>query len=165
MSLALLVVFVVGQKRPPAKVAAPVPPVTCAEARDFLQRVEGAIADVNGAKNPPDSIIRNSNAPVTREAILLEYKRIFDFTRPFFSYEPNPAIYNPAMFHLKGAAAMRAAKSLAGWGCINRVGALVTNQEDTISPAQFGDESGLFLSRLAELTHTPTIKFSPYLEH
>jgi hypothetical protein len=161
MMLFSLAVLVMAQ----TKAAPPVSPVTCTEARTFLQRVQNALVVVNRIKNPSHSLIHPSRSPITREAVILEFKRIFDMTQPFFTYKGNPAQFDPKVIRLSSASSLRAAMTLTSWGCLNRVGPLLTGPGDHLTPQQFGDASGLFLSRLAELTHTPTIEFSPYLQH
>lgn len=138
-------------------------PVTQAEARDFMGRVQNAVVAVNKLKDPtPVRFVNNSN-PVTREEVVLEFDRIMTMTKPSFSYKPKLGPVNPKVIKLKSAEAQKAAVKLAEWGFVDRVGPLLTSSTDTLTPTQFGDAVGFFLARIAELTHITSVKFSPYL--
>jgi hypothetical protein len=48
-------------------------------------------------------------------------------------------------------------------GAVARVGPLATNKSDTIDAPDFGDAIGFFLARMAEITHQPSSKWTPWL--
>ena len=140
-------------------------PVTQAEAHEFFGRVQNAVVAVNKIKSPSSIKLGSAATPATREEVVLEFDRIFSMTQPSFSFKPKKGPLNPKVIRLKSPEAQKAAVKLAQWGCVDRVGALLTNPTDTLTPTQFGDAVGFFVARLAELTHITSVKYSPYLNN
>lgn len=147
----------------PAIKAADASPVTQAEAHEFIGRVQNAVVAVNKIKNPTPTRFTTATTPVTREDVVLEFNRIFAMAKPSFSFKPKEGLVNPKVIKLKNGDAQKAALLLAKWGCVDRVGPLLTSGTDTLTPTQFGDAVGFFVARIAELTHITSVKYSPYL--
>lgn len=147
---------------PPA-VKASDAPVTQAEAHEFMGRVQQAVVAVNKIKNPTPVSFKTTANPATRDELVLEFDRIFTMAKPSFSFKPKKGPVNPKVIKLKSAEAQKAAVKLAQWGCVDRVGPLLTSGTETLTPTQFGDAVGFFVARIAELTHITSVKYSPYL--
>lgn len=140
-------------------------PVTQAEAQAMFLRMERAFRQVNKISDAgPSCAIPKSNSPVTREQTVIEMSRLFDMVRPKFTLKPPMQDFDPSTFTLHDKTAKAAANKLVAWGCIGRFAPLVTGSGTTIPLPIFGDAMGLFIARMAELTHTPSSKFSPYLK-
>lgn len=104
-------------------------------------------------------------APVKREAVIAEFSRLFEICRPAFKFTPRFTTYRADTIGLaKGSSQRSNLEKLIKWGAISKVDPFVISKQETLSLALFADAFGLFLIRLADLTHTPSSKWSPYLQ-
>lgn len=139
-------------------------PVTQTEAREVFLKIERAfktVAHITGT--PPAIKIPASKSPVTRDQTVIEMGRLFDYIRPYFTLKLKPMPVDTSIFTLKDPAAKAQGEKLAAWGCVARFGPLVAGKGESMDIDLFGDSIGFFIGRISELTHTPSSRFSPYL--
>jgi hypothetical protein len=150
------------EKKPskPPKALAFDSPVTTAEVNATFTRVEKAIATLPGMQSFKPSARQGSKGAATRDYIILEMNKLFDRLQPRFKFTPRKVAFDPKRLVVKPATAKTLHKLIA-WGCVARVGPLATGPKPTIGLEQYGDALGLFVNRIADLTHSPDIKFSP----
>lgn len=137
-------------------------PVTRAEAAAVFAKADRVIRSVlklpsSGAAFPTGSGI------ATREMIVQHFQAVYHAVEAKFTFTPPPQKSAPQFMSFRNPKTKETAVRLEILGFIDRYGPLVTSKSDGIEPAQFGDALGYFLARIAELTHTPSSKFSPYL--
>lgn len=142
-------------------------PVTHREASAVIARMEQIIRSVvlrSSAKGT--SKIASSNSPVQRTEIVKEFNRLFELCRPKFKFTPDMVSYDAKAFTVGNDANMKAiAGKLVNWGSVGKVSPLVASSKPTVTVAELGDAVGFFLLRMSELTHTPSVKFSPPMMH
>lgn len=144
-------------------VQAPNAPVTRREAATTVARMEQIIKKVV-FKMPSrgTSKIPLDNKPVQRIEILREFNRLFELCRPKFKFTPDMTAYDAKDFTIgNDATAKSVAGKLVNWGAIGKVAPLVSSSKATVTVSEFGDAVGFFLARMSELTHSPSINFSP----
>jgi hypothetical protein len=137
-------------------------PVTEAEVALSVARMEQAIQSVLRITAMPKRPIRASNQVATREHIVREFDRLFELARPHFKFTPNQVRFDATMLNI-GAAERPALEKLIGWGAVAKVGPLATSPTPGLTPREYGDALGFMLLRIADLTHTPSSRWSPYL--
>ena len=146
MSLLLLVTF---QK--------PVELVTKAEFLAVVTKVEEAIAEVITIKIP--GLPKVGKGVATRVEIINRFYIWHRSVKPKYKHTPTFISFDAKLLTLKSSKL----DELIRWGFVGRVAPLATSKAVGLPPAEFGDTLGYFLSRLADLTHAPTSKFSPFL--
>ncbi len=172
IALALLAVYCFAQGAPEhlakhnqPRIAVSNAPVTQAEAYAMFQRVERAFRNINGiTENGPASAFSPSNEPISRDKTVIEMARLYDLVKPKFTIKLRTVKFDPAVFTLHDKTAKAEASKLVAAGCIGKYAQLVAGAGNTMQVGSFGDAVGLFIARIAELTHTPSSRFSPYLK-
>ncbi|MBL8049481.1 MAG: hypothetical protein JNJ45_12450 [Chthonomonas sp.] len=107
--------------------------------------------------------VKEPKKPITRSEVVHAYYLLYMKAKPGFRLTPVMTKFDPKLISGLDEAVKGEAKILAQWGFIGPVGPLVTDMKPQVSVQVFGDSVGLFLSRLADLTHTPSSKYSPNL--
>lgn len=155
-----------GHKQKPVPTASvPAAPVTQAEAKATFTHVQSSLSSVAGKPMTfAPSALTASSKPVTRQQVLAEMDRLYKGAKPYFKMTPKPVWYDPSVFTIKGGTARPILERMVKGGFVSRVGVLATSKQDTLSPFDFGDSVGIFVSRLAENCHLPSTEYSPYLE-
>ncbi len=137
-------------------------PVTQAEASTVFAKADKVIkAVLHLAKSP--AAFPSSGSTATREQIVMRFQAELDIAQSKFKFTPPPLKSAPAVMSFKSEQTKSVAKKLEVLGFVDRFGPLVTSKGEGLSTQEFGDALGYFLARLAELTHTPSSKFSPAL--
>lgn len=149
-------------KRAKASQTVSASPVTQAEAKAIFSRIEQSIKKVLKLQGSKQSAIRPVGAPATRSQIVEELDRLVRLSEAQFSLTP-VAFTGKANLVFKATDVKEKAKRLIELGFVPASSPLITNKADTMTPTEFGDALGYFLGRLAELSHTPSSKFTPYL--
>jgi len=139
-------------------------PVSKAEAAAVFARARKAIAASRIALVTPKSGIAVGNGPVTREEVILEMNRILQGSRKSIKFIPMLTNYDAKRFKVGSASAKSALAKLVAWGFVAPVGPLASGPKPGLTVAQFGDSIGFFMARLADVTHMPSPKWSPYLQ-
>jgi hypothetical protein len=143
----------------PPVVTSSTAPVTRAEAGQIFSRASKLLAPVLGLTPTPSAL--TGTAPVTRDQVVAEMNRLFEWSRPKFVFSPRRVTHNPAVFTV-GQPQRGALGKLVSFGAIAPLGPLATSPRPTLTVREFGDAMGFFISRLCDLTHTPS-RFSPQL--
>lgn len=140
-------------------------PVRVSEVNTTLLKYERVIRKVLGLPGASAPAPSNDQKAATRGQILNGLNRLFEMSKPEFKITPRDTKYDGNLISLpRGSSSRAIAEKLIKWGFVGKVSPLATSKSDTLSLAEFGDTMGLFLSRVADLTHTPNTKFSPYLQ-
>ncbi|MFN3730160.1 MAG: hypothetical protein ACK4XJ_10645 [Fimbriimonadaceae bacterium] len=138
-------------------------PVTQAEAAKIFGQMELALLRVVGVTPQPRKFVLNGDAPITRAMVAQEFHRYFLAAKPKFKITPRPVHFDPNHLRTRNKEGAVEVETLVKWGFIGPVTPVAIGPEDTVDLRIFGDAVGFFLSRLAELTHMPSTKFSPYM--
>ena len=149
-------------KPKPIPVVAPTA-LSVSELAAVCSQAETVIAKAVGIKVPGLRPKFRGNF-ATRSMIIAEFDRWFQWTRPSFKSRPADLVFDPKRLTVKDKSARASLERLIGWGFVAKVGPLATNKVETVSLVDFGDALGLFLSRVADLTHMPSSKFTPALQ-
>lgn len=136
-------------------------PVTRAEAAATFKDVETALRIFSNGKLKTFAPKWGAPGTVTRAEVILAFDKAFEQLRPSFKFTPRMVKFDPAVLRPGDDSARKTLEKLVSWGCVSRLGPLATNAEPTIELAQFGEAVGFLLVRFAELTHTPSSKWSP----
>jgi hypothetical protein len=150
-----------GQK-PSAAAAADVKPVTAREARETFLRVEDLLRKVNG-KPLGMPTIAAADRPVTRVEVVSEMARLYKAAEPIFKFTPAPVPHDKSKFKIDAAVAP-ALDRLVTRGCVARIGPLAVGPGPGLTPKQFGDAVGFFTSRVQQMVHLPSAKWTPMLQ-
>lgn len=140
------------------------PPLTRAELSTTINRVGELLTRVLALDSPIPHLkmTGSTNKPASREEVLEQLGRLFRSVSPKFRIKPRPVPF-PAKEARIANRALPTLRTLVEWGCVAPVGPLATGPAATLSLREYGDALGFFLARVAELTHTPSRKFTPYL--
>jgi hypothetical protein len=144
------------------KVTAEGTPVTQAEALKIFTQNQSLLSRALEMKVPGHPMVPNREVPVTREQTVSELYRVYAAFKPDYKFTPLPTKYESGV--IKIAAPQRGELLvLVKFGFVGPFSPLAAGPSDTLSVSQFGDTLGMFISRLAQLTHMPTPKWSPIL--
>lgn len=161
---AVLVSVAWGQGGTRTKNAPEQAPVTKREAAETISKVRAAVHKVILRKAASAYKWKPGAGPVTRSELIMELSKLLKESRPSFKYTPIMAAYRASDIVVPvGNPARKPLEELLAWGFIGKVDPLATSTRDTFTPTEFGHTLGYFLSRLCELSHTPSTKFSPML--
>lgn len=138
-------------------------PVTKSEAAAVFARARKVINVARIASVPDNATIANSVQLVTKEDVITEFAKIFSASSSAIKFVPNRTALDTKRVKV-APAAMANLKKLVSWGFIAPYGPLSTGAKSSLSPKEFGDAVAYFLCRLADVTHMPSIKWSPYLQ-
>jgi hypothetical protein len=139
-------------------------PVTEAEARATFKKVVANLDSLVGKDLiPATTQLADSTKPVTREAVINEFGHIYSAMSPSFKFTPRAIWYDPNQITIKSPALRKTLDTLIKQGFVSRVCPMVTSKVDTMSIDDFSYTLGVFVSRLADLTHMPDTKFTPIL--
>ncbi len=136
--------------------------VTQAEGAAVFARTEQAMRTVLEMKAQLPAFPSGASV-LGREQILKRLDEMVMLAEPKFKFTPPKVRFIPSLVTLKSPAARQLAEKLVVLGFVDKAGSLVGSKADGLTVAEFGDAIGYFITRLAEMTHTPTRKFSPYL--
>lgn len=153
------------RQRPPAAPSnADSSPLTLVEMAAVMQQVETAVQTVVLRNYKPVARTKYGEGTAKTPLIVSEFGRLFSLSKPRFKITPTPLPVNQKVLSIKsGDPARPKLEALIKWGFVGRVSPLATSPKLTLTPEQFGDAVGLFLARMAELTHTPDSRWSPYM--
>lgn len=170
VSLAALATVSVAQetkegltRKTPKKVVATNAPVTQAEAKVAFTRTERVLRTALNLSGSSTSPLGVSGKPITRAQVVGEFNRLYKLVLPNAKLTPRPVKFDSARLRMTGTSRMELLK-LVKLGAIAPVGPVAAGPKDSLTVAEFGDALGFFLSRMAEITHTPSRKWTPALQ-
>lgn len=139
-------------------------PVTKREAAETLSRVRVAVYKVILRKTATAYKWKPGAGLVTRSELIMELFKLLRESKSSFKYTPTMATYRASDIVVPASSpARKPLEELMAWGFIGKVDPLATSSRDSFTTTEFGQMLGYFLSRLCELSHTPSTKFSPML--
>lgn len=138
-------------------------PVTAAEAKFMCDRIQGALMKVLKVSKASSSSLKPSSSAVSCAQLVQEFDRIVGLCQANFKYQPFEIKDKSSLAGLTDPASKEKALRLVKMGVVPASSPLLTNKSGHVSPAEFGDALGLLVGRMAELTHVPSSKFTPYL--
>jgi hypothetical protein len=164
--LALAVAQEGGFQRPKQRTTPVAPatgPVTQAEAKASFDRFRKVVQPVV-RRSPGKSTLAASKEAVTRTQVVREMNSLFEALEPSFKFTPKRVAFEADRLSLKDAEQRKNLERLIRWGAVAKLGPIATAKEETLSLQEFGDALGFFMSRMAELTHMPSSKWTPALQ-
>lgn len=99
-----------------------------------------------------------------RVTIVAYLAKLYRLIEPKIVVTPPPTQFDPGVITLKQPA-RKDAETLIRRGFADPIGPLVAGKAIGLTPHEFGDALGYFLARVADVTHTPSSKYSPALMH
>ncbi len=139
-------------------------PVTLADLDTAWRRVDRAAAAVLQVAPLTAGTVEEGTRPATRADLIDRLDRSFQRFRTKVRSTPRAIPIDARAIETRNPAAVRERlERLVAWGLVPPTGFLVTGPADTMTPRQVGNALGHFVSRLAELTHRPSSRFSPDL--
>lgn len=135
--------------------------VTQTEVAQVFARVEKTLFRLTKLDKtlPP---MAKANAPANRSQILARMALVVDAVKSEFRFTPKRVNFDGTLISVKSPSRAQVERLIA-WGFVSKTGPLVTGTQETMTPAEFGDALGMFIARMADLTHTPSSKWSPYM--
>lgn len=129
-----------------------------------MKRIEKAVCAALKLK-PIELTESASNKPATREDIVNAFNKLFEQAKPSIKFTPKFVKYDPALLVIDKSKPERARlEKLIQWQFIAKVGPIAAGKSKTITLAEFGDALGFVTLRIADLTHLPSARWSPYLQ-
>lgn len=140
-------------------------PLTRAELGASLAKVERLLADALKLRpTKPQAPSLSGSASASRLEVVRGLFRLHSITKPAHAFLPGPTAFDAGRVKKLGnASAQRELLELLRWGYLAPVGPVSAGPAETLTLEDWGDALGYFLSRVAELTHTPSARFSPAL--
>lgn len=135
--------------------------ITQSEASIVFSRIERTFFRLSKINRTLPSLPKSSQA-ATRSEMLTRMVLIVNELKGEFRFTPKRIPYDPSTITVKAPARAQVERLIA-WGFVAKTSPLVTGSQETLNPVEFGDAIGLFISRIADLTHTPSSKWSPYM--
>lgn len=140
-------------------------PVTKGEVNSTISRMASvlkSILKVNIDGSMP--AIEDTPKAASRIDVVHSFYALFKKCQPKFKFTPRKGPVEKIK-PVKGddTKVKQEIEELVQWGCLAPVGPVAAGPSATMKVEEFGDAVGFFLSRIAELTHNPSAKFSPYL--
>jgi len=136
--------------------------VTQAEALKVFTQSQSLLSRALETKIAGHPTVPNRSAPVTREQTVGEFYRVYSALQSDLKFTPLPYKFDPSVIKI-GSNSKSQLVTLIRLGFVGPVSPLATGPADSLTVSQFGDALGMFISRLAQLTHMPSPKWSPGL--
>ena len=134
--------------------------VTGQDATVVFGKVQEAFAYVLSVPTTSTSAIKNTAVPVDRADVVKEFARLRTMAAPAFHMKMRSAKYDKSRWTWNSPELELLVKE----GYVAPLGPIATNKVSTLTPAEFGDALGYFLSRISQVTHQPSTKWTPYLQ-
>lgn len=140
--------------------------VTRGEAAKAFAEAGRALGEVLKLPSPQFGVLFAGDAgrPLRKSETILAIHRLYEHARPKFCYTPRMVSYEPSRITLPASDPARGAlEELIRWQVIAKLGPLAAGDRSTLTVDELGDALGFALARLADLTHMPSTRWSPYL--
>jgi len=145
-----------------APIATSAAPVSEAEADATFQHVADLFKAILHI-NVTNSHAKSSTALVTKAEVVAEMTRFYKAAQPAFTLTPKLVKVDLPRVTIDKPSEKANLIMLIERGCVGNYGPLATGKTNSLSVQEFGDAVGYFLCRIAECTHTPSTKWTPYL--
>ena len=151
------------KKRTPKPVSQTSALVTRAEAAATFDRVADLLKGVLNLSVSHRHMLKSDGVLVTRSEIIEQLGVLYHLAEPAFKMTMHAALYDPNRIKLDDSRLKKVADTLLTRGCLEPYSVLVTGSVKNVKVREFGDNVGFFVARIAEMTHTPSTKWTPYL--
>jgi len=139
-------------------------PVTQAEAHATFARSEAILRKALGMPTATDRVgIPSTAAPVHRSQVVAEMTRLLSVFDSKVKMTPRAVAFDPTVLRLAERSQVPNLRKLVNLGAVGRVSPLATGPKETITTSDFGDAVGFFVARIAQITHMPSNKWTPWL--
>lgn len=139
--------------------------LTSSEAQAVFRRLEGAAREVLSLPAPANPPPRGSAGPASRAELIDGFHRLFRLVQPAIVFSPRPEEIDPTLIAPGLAVTQRSRLvELMRWGLLPSSSPLSARGEAGLTLEEFGDLVGFFVARIAELTHTPSTRWTPSLQ-
>ena len=138
-------------------------PVTEAEAFATFQRIAGLMKSVAHINVKPTPIHGKPTAPATKAEIVAELTHFYQAAEPSFTNTPRRIHVELGRVIAKSPTLKKQLIFLIGKGFVGNYGPLATGATTSVTPTEFGDSLGFFLTQICECTNTSSTKWTPYL--
>lgn len=140
-------------------------PVTGTEALAVFREIDRIAVKVLNAKESTKFAGEPTDSPASRSLIVQNMYSLFYHHRESFKFIPRLRRVEKKLI-APGIEPITLAQlaEMMQFGFIAPGSSLASKKQDQFSIEEFGEAVGIFLSRLADLTHTPDRKWSPYLQ-
>lgn len=154
-----------GQSAAKKPIQATSGPLTVGEMNATIEKLEIAIRRVVLANSQaPMSHPAVPDRPATRSEVIAEFWRLYQLAKPNFKFTPRPVNLQVKSISIPTDNAQRKPlEALIKHGFIGKVSPLAAGSGDSLTLSDYGDALGFFLSRISDLTHTPSSRWSPYM--
>ena len=140
-------------------------PISEQEAHDVETRIQERLSALVGRNLKINNIfLQSSSSFATRSQIVHELYLVYVATKPFFKLEPRTQYCDPKVIRLPLSTKSEAVK-LIQWGFLPPTSNLLVGPMNYVSINQMGFILGYYMSRMAQCTHLPEIKWSPKIEN
>jgi hypothetical protein len=139
-------------------------PVTSMESAEALAQAEKIVKQMLQQMAPSVFGPDPSTKPTSREQIVAGFAKLVSVAKPAMKVDPMPVKFDEKRVKI-GSSAKKALLDLIRNGYVAPFGPLATNPSNTLTPAEYGDALGQLLCRISELTHTPSIRWTPILQN
>ncbi|MEJ5170916.1 MAG: hypothetical protein WHU10_08010 [Fimbriimonadales bacterium] len=140
--------------------------ITRGEAAKAVLEAERVLSEVLKIQRPGSHPLQSgdANQPLRRTEAIAALRRLFDLASPRFCFTPRFASFEASRITIPAGDPSRPAlEELIRWQCVAKLGPLAAGERTTLTVDEFGDALGFCLARLADLTHMPSTRWSPYL--
>ena len=138
-------------------------PVTRLESSVSFDRIGRLFNSVLHLSIPANGKVQSPNSPVTRSEVIEEFARYYRLAEPTFKLTPKTVEFDVNRIKVDQPSVKKDLMMLIKRGCVASYGMLSTGTVKTVSVGDFGDAIGMFIARIAEMTHTSSTKWTPYL--
>ena len=172
LSLAILSVAVISQAQDEgglkkkvhhAPVVVSNVPVTVAEAEATFVKLAGLFKSVAHVTVKPTHYATKSSMPVTKAQVVSEFVRFYKAAENSFTNTPRRIHVDSGRIVAKSATEKQQLIFLIGKGFVGNFGPLATGTSVNLTPVEFGDSVGFFLTQISQCTNTSNTKYTPYL--
>lgn len=140
-------------------------PVTQGEVRGTLLTTEKHFRTVLKMPPPkPSGKMLGDGDPTTRTFIIQRFAVFVETFRPKFKIRPRPLSVDLKRLGSFPEPVRNKLVALIRGGFVAPFGPLATGKEERMTLKEYGDALGFLITRIAEVTHMPSPKFSPYLQ-
>lgn len=162
-SLVLGILLGVSPQEPGSHTSRPVPNLpgllSTSELSQIMTKVDSVLVKVLKKLQKPKPLVWKPGT-ATRSQIFAEFDRTLTWIEPEIKFKPRMIKFDSKRLTSVDPKLTK----LIEWGFVAKVGPLATNKVESVGIADFGDALGLYLSRLADLTHMPNSLFTPSLQ-
>lgn len=137
-------------------------PVTCTEAHSVFSRIEIAMAKLVKAKHVSGVGLPSGSSPITRGQVVNELDRLSRLYASHYTLKPRTQYCNEAAIKLPNDERTKAIR-LIKLGFMEPVAVLAVGPKPDLTVDQLAEALGFFVERWADMTHLPSIKFTPGL--